>query len=54
MSLENVHSVLEAEVKQPSPSEDTVDGVDEKRTDGDSESDIPDGGFWAWSTLFGA
>lgn len=54
MSLENVHSVLEAEVKQSSPSEDTVDGVDEKRTDGDSESDIPDGGFWAWSTLFGA
>lgn len=46
-------SVLEAEVKQPSPSEDTVDVVDEKRTKVD-ETDIPDGGFWAWSTLFGA
>lgn len=54
MSLENVHSVLEAEVKQSSPSEGTEDVVDEKRMDGDSESDIPDGGFWAWSTLLGA
>lgn len=52
MNLEEL-SGLEAEVKQPGPSEDTVNVVDEKRTKTD-ETDIPDGGFWAWSTLFGA
>lgn len=45
-------SALESEVKLPSSSEVASDGLDDKSIEAD-ETDIPDGGFWAWSTLFG-